>query len=283
MKKALLVGINKYKQSGSDLRGCVNDITNMMTLLSNTYKFKPDNIRLLADDRATKKGIIDRLNWLILDAKPGDELVFHYSGHGSQVRDRNGDELNDRKDEILCPHDLDWNDPFTDDILADIFKKLTKGAFLTMVCDSCHSGSMTRSFFVNPNYKEKSKKKRDKFLVPPVDIQHRSYNRSLLTNSLGKKQGRAGSYVRPPEQNHVLISGCQDNQTSADAYIDRKYQGALTATLLKVIYNNNNKNKTWEQINRGVNRRLDKKGYSQNPQLSGNSDLLNRPIFGGTK
>jgi len=279
MKKALLVGLNKYKQPGSDLRGCVNDVTNMRTLLSDTYKFKLDNIRLLFDSRATKKGIINRLNWLVLDAKPGDELVFHYSGHGSQVRDRNGDELKDNKDEILCPHDLDWNDPFTDDILAGIFKKLTKGAFLTVLIDACHSGSMTRSFFVAPEYREKSKKSRDRFLVPPIDIQHRSHNIDISTSGIGKKQNSKGYVV---DQNHVLISGCRDNQTSADAYIDRKYQGAFTAMLLKAIYNNN-QNKTWEQIHRGVKKRLCRTRYSQIPQLSGNSNLITRPIFGGTK
>ena len=88
MKKALLVGVNKYMMAGADLRGCVNDVQNMHALLVNTYKFEPDNIRVLTDLRATRQGILDRLNWLISDVKAGDELVFHYSGHGSQVAQR---------------------------------------------------------------------------------------------------------------------------------------------------------------------------------------------------
>ena len=45
----------------------------------------------------------------IARAQPGDVLVFYYSGHGSQVRDRNGDELTDGLDEIICPYDMDWD------------------------------------------------------------------------------------------------------------------------------------------------------------------------------
>ena len=143
MKKALLVGVNKYMMAGADLRGCVNDTKNVYDILVNTYKFPPDNIRVLNDLRATKQGMLERLNWLVTDVKAGDELVFQFSGHGSQVRDRNGDELEDGLDEILCPTNLDWNDPFTDDILAALFKTIPAGVFFTMLCDSCLSGDTT--------------------------------------------------------------------------------------------------------------------------------------------
>ena len=59
--------------------------------------------------------------------QPGDVLVFHYSGHGSQVPDRHGDEVDDGLDEIICPYDLDWDDPFTDDDLYDIVQGLAGG------------------------------------------------------------------------------------------------------------------------------------------------------------
>ena len=100
--KALLVGVNKYKLPGSDLQGCVNDITNIRDVLLKYFGFSVKNIRVLADGRATKKAIFDRLNWLVKDAKPGDRLLFHFSGHGSQIRDRDGDELKDGLDEIIC-------------------------------------------------------------------------------------------------------------------------------------------------------------------------------------
>ena len=89
-KKALIVGINDY-QKINDLKGCLNDVQNMRDFLKDYKEFKIENIRVLTDGRATKQNIINRLNWLVEGSKSGDVLVFHFSGHGSQIRDRNGD------------------------------------------------------------------------------------------------------------------------------------------------------------------------------------------------
>ncbi|MCX5909662.1 MAG: caspase family protein, partial [Deltaproteobacteria bacterium] len=97
-KKALLVGINHYQMMGSDLQGCVNDVTNVRDILRKYFGFKNDDIRMIIDERATKKAILERLQWLVRGAKNGDQLLFHFSGHGSQVRDREGDELKDKLD-----------------------------------------------------------------------------------------------------------------------------------------------------------------------------------------
>src|SRR5512133_2285422 len=105
--KALLVGINKYRLPGSALQGCLNDVTNMRHMLLTYFGFTVEEIRVVVDERATKNAIIERLEWLAEGARPGGRLVFHYSGHGSQIRDRHGDELKDRMDEILCPYDMD--------------------------------------------------------------------------------------------------------------------------------------------------------------------------------
>ena len=82
--RALLVGVNKYKIAGSDLSGCVNDVTNMRDILLKYFGFKTKDIRLLVDERATKKTIIEGLKWLVNEAKSNDRLLFHFSGHGSQ-------------------------------------------------------------------------------------------------------------------------------------------------------------------------------------------------------
>ena len=118
--KALLVGINKYKIPGADLNGCVNDVANMRDILLKFFGFTTKEIRVLVDERATKKNIMERLKWLVSGAKAGDRLLLHYSGHGSQVVDRDGDELKDRMDEIICPHDMDWDGNFisNDDLPA---------------------------------------------------------------------------------------------------------------------------------------------------------------------
>lgn len=263
IKKALLVGINIYKpELGANLRGCVNDVENMRKLLIDSFKFDPENIRVLVDERATKQGILDRLKWLLNEAKEGDDLVFHYSGHGSQVRDRDGDELDDQLDEILCPHDLDWDDPLTDDVLAALFKQLSEGVNLTMICDACHSGTMTRS--LSDVYCS-----RPKGILPPFDIRSRSYSKILPKNKMGKKDKGT--------QRHVLISGCKDSQTSADAYIDGKYQGAFTWALTKTI--RENLDIEWKQAHVKTVKLLS--DYSQEPQLSGDAVGIFRKVFGG--
>ena len=275
-KKALLVGINKYRPDlNADLRGCVNDVENMRTLLIMKFGFDPENIRVIIDDRATRRAIIDRLKWLINGAVAGDELVFHYSGHGSQVRDRNGDELNDHLDEILCPYDLDWSNPLTDDILAGLFRKLPKGVFLTMICDSCHSGTMTRGGRIGNPHGEMAR-----FIRPPYDIRSRSLDRELPKRKMGIKERRNKKGGKPDtDQNHVLVSGCRDDQTSADAFINNKYQGAMTWALTKAI--KENPGITWQAAHAEAAKTLKAGRYTQEPQLSGNDDLTCRVTFGG--
>ena len=67
--RALIVGVNTYKLPGSNLQGCVNDATNVRDILLKYYSFSVSGIRVLTDDRATKKAMMDRLNWLVKDAK----------------------------------------------------------------------------------------------------------------------------------------------------------------------------------------------------------------------
>ncbi len=169
MKKALLVGINRYPDPGNELKGCVNDVRQMAETLKSRYGFPGDgNMRILTDARATTKAILDGLAWLAAGASPGDSLVFHYSGHGSQVPDRNGDETTDRLDEILCPYDLDWDHPLTDDDLAAACAGIPQGALLTVILDCCHSGTGLRDFALSGNRHYLPSLTRPSDLVTPV-------------------------------------------------------------------------------------------------------------------
>lgn len=112
-RKAFLVGINRYPDPRSNLKGCVNDVLLMAATLRERYGFTgASDVKLLTDERATTANIRKGLEWLVGDSSAGDSLVFHYSGHGAQVRDLHGDELSDNLDEIICPYDLDWNPSF---------------------------------------------------------------------------------------------------------------------------------------------------------------------------
>ena len=108
-KKALLVGVNKYKYV-RPLNGCGNDVRNMADILTSFYGFSTDEIRTIVDESVTRNNLMNRFDWLLDDAREGD-LLFHFSGHGSQIQDRDGDELEDDLDEILCLYDMDFRNP----------------------------------------------------------------------------------------------------------------------------------------------------------------------------
>jgi hypothetical protein len=105
--KALLVGINAYPNPSNNLRGCINDIVDMENFIASKNKvYQKENIKTLTDSRATKKSILDHLNWLLLGTSAGDQILFHYSGHGAQLPSQSPSIEQDGLDEIICPYDF---------------------------------------------------------------------------------------------------------------------------------------------------------------------------------
>lgn len=254
--RAILVGVNRYRIPGADLKGCINDVTNVRDILLKHYGFTVREIRALTDERATKKNIVNRLRWLMKDAKSGDRLLFHFSGHGSQIRDREGDELKDCMDEILCPHDMDWDGTYiVDDELRDLFAPLPKGANLEILLDCCHSGTGTREATAITALPA-DQAFQPRFLPPPVDIQLREEDdleeRKILRGENPMK--------------HVLFAGCRDNQTSADASIGGNFNGAFTYYFCKHIRDAGGALIRAELLTR-VRASLKFNGFSQVPQL----------------
>jgi metacaspase-1 len=259
MKKALLVGINKYEMPGCDLEGCVNDVTNVRDILLKYFGFAQGNVRLVVDGRATKKNILSRLAWLVDKAKKGDCLLFHYSGHGSQIADRDGDEVKDKLDEIICPHDMDWDGTFiTDDDLAKAFRAVPAGVNLEVLLDACHSGTGTRELAAIAGL-PRELAFRPRFLQPPADIACRADEEMAVRKLL-----RATTGENPA--GHVLFAGCRDNQTSADAYIGGSYNGAFTYYFCKHLRDAQGGVARAELIRR-VRASLKFNGFSQVPQL----------------
>mmetsp|Transcript_13984 Transcript_13984/g.22166 ORF Transcript_13984/g.22166 Transcript_13984/m.22166 type:complete len:366 (+) Transcript_13984:57-1154(+) len=145
--KALLIGIN-YSKSAAPLQGCHQDVRNMSAWLL-SQNFGVSNTRTLLDsDEAgvwgnpTHENIKLGLQWLAKDAKKGDSLFFHFSGHGTSVRDDNDDEI-DALDEAIVPVDFRTSGVIVDDlILEHLVLQLPEGVKLTCLFDCCHSGSI---------------------------------------------------------------------------------------------------------------------------------------------
>lgn len=274
-KKALLVGINRYKIPGADLRGCVNDVKNIKSVLTRYYGFADKDIRTLTDLQATKKAMQSEIARLIGRARAGDVLLFHYSGHGSNVPDRNGDEA-DGRDEILCPTDLDWQDPLLDDWLRVEFDKLPAGVNFTVIMDCCHSGTNTRA--IQPP----DAKRIERFLPCPLDLWAAESGRRLTGTVRGLRAGLRGTSRRGDVVNvnmpELLVTGCRSTQTSADAYIGKSYNGALTYNLVAAI--NARKGKlTYKELHALTLQSLRKGRFDQVPQLEGRSSSFGLPFL----
>lgn len=273
-KKALLIGINRYRIPGSDLRGCVNDVASIKDALIRYYDFPSSRVKTLTDKRATQKRMKSGIKGLIRGAKRGDVLVLHYSGHGANVPDRNGDEA-DRRDEILCPTDLDWYDPLSDDWLRETFDGLPAGVNLTVLMDCCHSGSNTRAL------QAPDAKVIDRFLPCPWDLVAEESGRGLR----GRLQGGRRRRRRVPRRDvvnvdipEVLLTGCRDDQTSADAWIRGSYNGAMSYSLVRAIRAKRGK-LTYRELHREMRKYLRKERFSQVPQLEGRNANLDRSFL----
>lgn len=226
IKRALLVGIN-YRGMSGELNGCINDVTGIREILINVYNFKPENILLITDDTPCKPNydeISEGFRWLV-SKSPADKykscsytsltepatLMFHYSGHGSRLRDDNGDEA-DGFDETLCPLDYNTKGFMRDDFIRQkLVDRVPSNCKLFSIIDACHSAS---SFDLQWTLQSQPG---GKFILQKNDKQ---------TASKGEV---------------IMLSGCQDEQTSADIFVAGKSQGALTYAILNVLKNNNYK------------------------------------------
>lgn len=249
-KIALLVGIN-YNGTNAQLSGCINDTENMKQVLVSKFGYKNEDITVLSEDNPDKSfhptasNILNRLGMLIIEAyyHRADEIFFHYSGHGSYMRDTSGDET-DQKDEVICPLDYSTAGVITDDLIHNYFSHVPGTCKCICIFDCCHSGSIMDLKY---NYKKAD------------------------TNVVENKNSTISSHI-------IMLSGCKDDQTSADAYISDKWQGAMTNafinTMEKFKYTTTCFNLITEMRNY-----LKHWGYTQIPQISSSIPLTNVSIF----
>lgn len=269
VKRALLVGIN-YKNSDSQLNGCINDVKNIQSILINNSDYKTEDVRILTEEHAvkpTRSNIEANINWLVSNCKAGDTLVFYYSGHGSSIKDNSNDEA-DGLDEVIVPLDYKTAGIISDDwLFTNMVSKIVSGATLWGFTDCCHSGSMIDLKY---NYKSQCEYKNGA-LKSKILYNSQEWS-DKFTFSLEKSKDVVG--------NVYLFSGCQDQETSADATINNLPQGAFSFCLIEFIKSNLQKMPNGQMkfkngtvklrnILKEINCRLDiNKFTGQNSQLS---------------
>jgi hypothetical protein len=228
-RRAVIVGIDKYIPSADasshaghdsarppdawiDLEGAVNDAEAMRQVLVTRYGFKAADVHVLENDAATGDRILAEIrSWLLEAAAPGDVSVFYYAGHGSQIRNSLSMEP-DKMDETIVPADAnrgraDLRDKELGKSFNDI---LDKHVNLTVIFDSCHSGSMSRS------------------LAGPVR------NRGIVPAS-----GDSADPSSPPaleSRGALVLSASQSHQTASEVMdADNIPHGLFTWALLRTL------------------------------------------------
>lgn len=203
----LSIGINDYAGTQNDLHKCVADAQ----VFSSLFRAKP----YLLDKQATRVNVIQAVQKFSQLPGPGEWYVGHYSGHGSQIPDRNHDEK-DRKDEVIVTADLNY---IVDDEFPALISHRNSQAKILQVFDSCFSGDMTRSFSLPRNKDE-------------VDVNLRPHSRFLDPSHL-KMSPRAlvqNHYTSPFLPNVIVFSACADYEYSYEGETNGVFTGALVQT-----------------------------------------------------
>ncbi|PHH81270.1 hypothetical protein CDD82_1170 [Ophiocordyceps australis] len=292
-RKALLIGINYFGQRGQ-LRGCINDVRNMTAYLVEHFGYKREDMVILTDDQQnpmsqpTKQNILRAMHWLVKDARPNDSLFFHYSGHGGQTKDLDGDEP-DGYDEVIYPVDFRQTGHITDDEMHRIMvRPLQGGVRLTAIFDSCHSGTAldlpyiysTQGIIKAPNLAKEA----GQGLLGVIT----SYSQGDLggvANHIASffKKATSGEdahsralATKTSPADVVMLSGSKDDQTSADATIASQATGAMSWAFVTAL--RKNPQQSYVQLLNSIRDELASK-YTQKPQLSCSHPLNTNLLF----
>lgn len=216
------IGLNKidpaFYGGTYPLVACHNDAKDMMKI-AKQKKFDESYIYL--DAKGTSATLSKHLNDAAKKLKKGDFLLLTYSGHGSYVPDNNKDEK-DGNDETWCLYDR----MFIDDELASHWAKFKVGVKILMLSDSCHSGTVSRILKSDGTLEDSSFDQKSKLIKegPQIFKKNKKVYSGIkaVTKNIAKTDNIRATVI--------LLSGCQDNQTSLDGNVN----GLFTEKLLKV-------------------------------------------------
>jgi metacaspase-1 len=226
---ALTIGLNAvdhghYNGWSGELNACEADAEDM-SKIAKSQDFKEKT--LLTKD-ATRKNVSDEIQSAATALKSGDIFMISYSGHGGQLPDQNNDEP-DGNDETWCLYD----GQMVDDELYSLISKFSQNVRVLMFSDSCHSGTVSKAAYLqskmdmlNTNVDMKG----TKYRFMPIAVGLRTYRANKEFYDKILKNPRIRDSQEQLKVSGLLVSGCQDNQTSADG----TFNGLFTSHLLQV-------------------------------------------------
>jgi hypothetical protein len=232
--RALLVAVGS-NPGFSALAGPPNDARDMRDFAINVLGYQSQNVRVLVDEEATIEAVDAAMRKLARDTSPGDRVLLYFSGHGLQLPDRNGDEKTDALDEALvlwdtacvarkpdgsCLHE-DVRQAWLDDDIDAALSQL-EGRKITVVIDSCHSGTASRSAEVDANSRART----------PQSVRAGSSSRGSII--VARPEIGPESLVDGPSR-RVVWSAVADNQEALDSIETKPVKGLFTELLIRGV------------------------------------------------
>lgn len=241
-----------------NLCGPGKDIQDMNAILKSKYGFT--EIYILKDQEASREAILQNLEkHLIEEAKPGDICLFFYSGHGSKVKNSASNE-EDKYDESIVPADsYKGAKDIRDKELAELYHRaLDKGVILTIISDSCHSGSNARGSGYPVNERV----------------------RALPFDENDVKDARRRE-LSPEERGALVLSAAQDYQEAKERMRGGIWRGNLAYALVNVLKSPAvSINESAERIYQRIVAFMKGEGVGEQPVISGEARRLKKPLFG---
>ncbi|KAJ1301306.1 hypothetical protein OPQ81_003708 [Rhizoctonia solani] len=268
----LFIGINKYQaENRQDLHGCVSDARSMFNYFRDLGA-PPENLKCLFDEEATREGILNAFeNHLINNPhiQQYDPIVIFFAGHGDRMPAPKSWNASDGMVEMILPHDASYAASGSDNpsaetagvrrthtldadrryvhgipdiTLAFLLYRLSeeKGNNITVILDSCHSGSGTRGEILSRN----SHDSKAPSIPDELDAQLRKSMSaaypSELEHGINAKK-KSGKLMVPSLETHILLAACQyDEEAKEVPNISTESEGSssggiFTTALLKEL------------------------------------------------
>jgi metacaspase-1 len=233
------VSATHYEGWGGELAACEFDAHDMAAIAKSAGM----KSTVLLTKQATRAGALAAVRSAAKTLASGDLLLLTYSGHGGQIPDVTGEE-DDKLDETWCLYD----GQLIDDEMYLELGRFAAGVRIVVLSDSCHSGTVLRAM---PPPGATPSGARSRMMPPAVGMrtyrEHQAFY-DKLQRDVVKASGKASTpdpdtalaqvavskrriaIANDCKASVILISGCQDNQTSMDG----DHNGAFTEQLLRV-------------------------------------------------
>lgn len=276
-KWSLHIGIDQYPRLDRryQLAGCVNDAELMANILQQVFGFPAANVSLLRNQEATHDAILAAFDQLVQRVSAEDIVVINYAGHGSRMRDREGQEP-DGYDETIVPYDsgrgfVPNRDISDDEIYLRLLHLSEKTPYITLIFDCCHSGTISRDLFgAGARWVEPDERAIEELPPSAVEIE--------IAREASRDLGPSGWL--PLGERYVLIAGCHSEESSYEYRVRQGNQlltyGALTYFLGQELVKTT-PGTTYRDVFERASAQVTAVKPRQHPQMEGARD---RELFG---